>query len=119
MSALDFRLLNPFMPSIIIYNLFEKTLETVDSYRPLFHHLHEHHVDWMHACGGKGRCTTCKFKVLKGQEHIAACTSAEVRYQNTGELKSDERLACQAIIQGDIIIQVPDAFKLPHLRYSD
>jgi ferredoxin, 2Fe-2S len=107
------------MPRVIIYNLFEKTLERVDSYRPVLQQLHEHDIDWMHACGGKGRCTTCKFKVLKGQEQIAPCTPAEVRFQKAGELKSDERLACQAIIQGDIIIMVPDEYKLPHLRYSD
>jgi 2Fe-2S ferredoxin len=107
------------MPQITIHNLFDKTVETADSYRPLLLQFHEHRIDWMHACGGKGRCTTCKFRILQGADQIAPPTAAEVRYQQSGELSSTERLACQAIAQGDVTLVVPDEYKLPHLHYSD
>jgi len=107
------------MPRITIQNLFNKTVETNDSYRPLLFQLQVHHQDWMHACGGKGRCTTCKFRVVQGAEQISPHTTAEIRYQQMGELASDERLACQAVVSGEITIAVPDPYKLPHLNYSD
>ena len=107
------------MPRVIIHNLFDKTVNTTDSYRPLLRHLHDHGQDWMHACGGKGRCTTCKFRVLQGEEGIAPRTAVELRYHQAGELASGERLACQAIIEDDVTIAVPDEYKLPHLIYSD
>ena len=107
------------MPHVTIHNLFNKTVKTTDSYRPLLLHLHEHYQDWMHACGGKGRCTTCKFRVINGLEQIAAITAAEQRYQQKGDLAADERLACQAVVVGDITIVVPHEYKLSHLSYSD
>jgi 2Fe-2S ferredoxin len=106
------------MPRIVISNWSRKTLEVKDPTKPLLQHFHDHHLDWMHACGGKGRCTTCKVIVLAGEENLPPLTPAEQKYYNLGELKTPERLSCQARIKGDIIIAVPEEFKLPHIKYS-
>ena len=74
-------------------------------------------TDWMHACGGKGRCTTCKAKVLKGKESLSPPTEAEVKYMEKGQLTEDERLTCQVSVEGDITISVPLVYQLPHLNY--
>lgn len=103
----------------MIANLFEKTIETTQFAKPLLKHFQENGLDWMHACGGKGRCTTCKVIIRAGQENVGPLTPAEKRYAREGALKSGERLACQVRITGDVCIAVPREYQLPHVRYSD
>ncbi len=74
-------------------------------------------TDWMHACGGKGRCTTCKAKVLSGNEFLSPPTAAEAKYMEKGQLIEDERLTCQVTVEGDITLSVPSVYQLPHLNY--
>ena len=82
--------------------------------------------DWMHACGAKGRCTTCRLAVAEGNEWLCPDTAAEARYRAAGRLLPHERLACQARpaegqaqgqALGHVRGQVPEATKLPHVRY--
>lgn len=54
---------------------------------------------WWHACGAKGRCTTCRVRVLAGAEFITPLTAPELRYRAAGRLPETERLACQAIVE--------------------
>ena len=76
--------------------------------------------DWMHACGAKGRCTTCRLRLKTGQENLSPLTAAELRYQAAGRLQPDERLTCQAQLPaGDVTGRVPEATQLPHVRYSE
>lgn len=72
----------------------------------------------MHACGAKGNCTTCKFKVTKGAENVIELTDSEIKFKNAGRLEAGERLACQAIAEDSIEIEVPEKCKLPHMDYS-
>jgi 2Fe-2S ferredoxin len=107
------------MTRIIIENLFGKTLEIEDTHKTLLQHFHDHQLDWMHACGGKGRCTTCKVIVTAGNDHFTPLTEAEQRYQKQNALSINERLSCQAKINNSISILVPDEYKLPHIKYSN
>ena len=75
--------------------------------------------DWMHACGAKGRCTTCRLRVSAGAEQLSPPTEAELRYRAAGRLRPDERLTCQTRLPaGDVRGRVPKATQLPHVRYS-
>lgn len=76
-------------------------------------------VDWMHACGGKGRCTTCSATIVKGGQFLSEPTSAERNYVNLGRLGANQRLACQTFVNDDVVVRAPDANKLPHLKYDD
>jgi 2Fe-2S ferredoxin len=107
------------MARIMIENLFKMTLSATDYSRTLLKHFQRHGLDWMHACGGKGRCTTCKVIVLEGGENFQPLTKAEIAYRQIGALLKDERLACQAQINGDVCVLIPPECKLPHVRYSD
>jgi ferredoxin, 2Fe-2S len=107
------------MPQIVIKNLGNKILKTDNFKKSLLNIIHENYIDWMHACGAKGRCTTCKAKVLSGIEHLSALTGFEIKLKNINRLKDDERLACQCYLTGDIIICVPEENKLPHVKYSE
>ena len=107
------------MAKIIIQNLKGREIVIHDFSKPVLAQFGLHHVDWMHACGGKGRCTTCRFRIIQGEGHFAPLTTAEERYREQNLLQSNERLACQAIVLDDIVISVPDDCKLPHLQYSE
>ena len=50
---------------------------------------------WWHACGAKGRCTTCRVRIEHGTEFLTAPTAPELRYREAGRLGAHERLACQ------------------------
>jgi 2Fe-2S ferredoxin len=72
----------------------------------------------MHACGGKGRCTTCKMIVVQGMKNLTPLTQDEVKYRNLGQLAENERLACQTKALGFCLIRVPDESKMPHMGYT-
>ena len=74
--------------------------------------------DWMHACGAKGRCTTCRVQVLAGLENLTPATEPELRYRAAGRLLPTERLTCQARLPaGEATGRVPEATQLPHVHY--
>ncbi|MBC8082126.1 MAG: (2Fe-2S)-binding protein [Hymenobacter sp.] len=76
--------------------------------------------DWMHACGAKGRCTTCRLILVSGAEVLTPPTEAELRYRAAGRLQPNERLTCQARLpNGTVTGHVPEATKLPHVRYEE
>jgi ferredoxin, 2Fe-2S len=107
------------MAAILIQNLNGKIIQTGDTTRPLLYHLQQNYIDWMHACGGKGRCTTCKVMVVEGMLNTGPLTQAEQKYKEIGALHGEERLACQMNVVGDITVRVPDEGKLPHVLYNE
>jgi 2Fe-2S ferredoxin len=107
-----------YVAKIKIDNLFGKTLVVSDPAKSILQHFHDHFLDWMQACGGKGRCTTCKVIVLSGLENCSELTAAEERYRLQKALSINERLSCQTRVHGDIVISVPEEYKLPHVQYG-
>ncbi|REE01692.1 2Fe-2S iron-sulfur cluster-binding protein [Marinoscillum furvescens] len=105
------------MPLVTVKNLHSKTIHCKSKTEKLLSILLEE-VDWMHACGGKGRCTTCTAEIVSGEASLGEITEAEKRFINLGKLKSGARLACQAVVTGDVTVQVPESYKLPHQDYS-
>lgn len=106
------------MVKIVIENLGKKELLVNISGKTVLSHFQDHFVDWMHACGGKGRCTTCKMNITLGWDNLSPLTAAELKYRGEGMLLATERLACQAKLQGDLCLRVPEEGKLPHLIYT-
>ena len=105
------------MPAVIITNLQSKSIYCEDKKESLLDILLTA-TDWMHACGGKGRCTTCKAKILHGMRQLTPQTKAEEQYTKLNKLREDERLTCQIHLTGDVVIEVPKETQLPHLNYS-
>ncbi len=110
---------------ITIQNLFNRTVEVRDHSRSFLGHFQDNSIDWMFACGGKGRCTTCRMIVVAGESLLTSRTPAEEKYLAQGALFPDERLACQTRLSeehedaGEIAILVPKDTQLPHIQYSD
>ncbi|GGF34090.1 2Fe-2S iron-sulfur cluster-binding protein [Echinicola rosea] len=108
------------MPKIIIENLYHKEISAKEPDYKVIEIIHDNYVDWMHACGKKGRCTTCMMIVEDGMENLSELTEREVSYRNLGKLKPNQRLTCQARLkEGTIRIRVNDQYKLPHMDYSE
>jgi 2Fe-2S ferredoxin len=104
---------------IIIENLDNKAIRAATGNHSFLEIFLNSGVDFLHSCGGKGRCTTCSMIVLEGDENISKPSTPEVRYLNLGALPQGRILACQSIPLGNVVISVPDEFKLPHLSYTD
>jgi 2Fe-2S ferredoxin len=108
------------MVRIHIQNLGNRSIGTENTERKVIELIHENGIDWMHACGKKGRCTTCKMHILVGQEYLSPETPEELQFRDLKRLLSNERLACQAhLLQGELTIRVPESSKFPHLTYSE
>jgi len=107
------------MPEIIIRSLENKVLKVEQPPKTLLWHIQQAYIDWMHTCGAKGRCTTCRVIVLDGSENFSQLTAAELKYAEKSLLKTNERLACQAEVMGDVQVAVPTDCRLPHVAYSD
>lgn len=107
------------MPLLTILNLSGARVEVVPN-QSLLAALQGVGIDWMHACGAKGRCTTCRIQLTAGLDNLAPLTAAEERYRLAGRLRPDERLTCQARLPaGDVQGRVPAATQLPHLHYQE
>lgn len=106
------------MIKITINNLSSKSIHCNSKTKSLLKILQENYIDWMHACGGKGRCTTCKAIIVDGMNNMTPKTVFEENYQRVGRLDNNERLSCQAIVEGNLVIEVPELYKLPHIDYS-
>ena len=104
------------MPEITIVNLQSKAIHCEKKSERLLDVLLRE-TDWMHACDGKGRCTTCKARILEGMHTLAPRNANEDRFYNLNKLQEDERLVCQVLVEGDLKIEVPKETQLPHLTY--
>ena len=74
-------------------------------------------VDVDSVCGGRGICGRCQVSLSVGSfakhgiesrdEHLSAVNDVEIRYDSKRGIKEGRRLSCQAVVQGDVVIDVP------------
>ncbi len=107
------------MPKILIRNLNNKQIDVTNSNDSILKIIHDHQIDWMFACGGKGKCTTCRLVVHNGLEHLSELKGNEEKFIEIGRLKDNERLACQHELVGDLEVSVAEPNKFPHVTYTD
>jgi adenylate cyclase len=55
-------------------------------------------------CGGRGRCSTCRVRVIRGEEHLPAATAEELRVLGRVGAPAHVRLACQVRPRRDLAI---------------
>ena len=61
-----------------------------------------------HVCGGNCACTTCHVIVRSGGSNLSDMQDEEAdRLDTAWDLTPDSRLACQAIVRGDVVCEVP------------
>ncbi|MFW6153948.1 MAG: 2Fe-2S iron-sulfur cluster-binding protein [Planctomycetota bacterium] len=67
-----------------------------------------HGVAIEHACGGVGACSTCHVIVEAGEENLSEAGDAELdRVEQAPGNTVRSRLACQAVVHGDVTVRVP------------
>ena len=54
------------------------------------------------SCGSVGVCARCSVRIVSGAENLSAPTTIEIRVASQRGFAADERLACQAVVQGDV-----------------
>jgi ferredoxin, 2Fe-2S len=61
-----------------------------------------------HVCGGNCACTTCHVIVRQGMANLSDIDDEEAdRLDTAWDLTPESRLACQAIVTGDVVCEVP------------
>lgn len=94
------------------------TIQAIEP-KTLLQILQDNRIDWMHACGGKGRCTTCKVIIKASEETLPPLSGAEQKMKDRGRLRENERQACQFCPTSFIEIAVPKLYQLPHIAYTE
>ncbi len=74
-----------------------------------------------HDCGGNASCTTCRVEVQSGSEHLSEIDFEEQDLLDREALSEPwHRLGCQARVQGDVIVRVPESkFEDPKSRTQE
>ena len=61
-----------------------------------------------HACGGSCACTTCHVIVKNGDGNLSPAEDDELdRLEMAPGLTLHSRLGCQAVVQGDVTVEIP------------
>lgn len=66
-------------------------------------------LDMKHDCGGFATCSSCRIMVVDGVANLTEIDLDEENMLEEAELPNPFRLSCQAIIQGDVVLRIPDA----------
>jgi ferredoxin, 2Fe-2S len=63
-----------------------------------------------HNCGGSCACTTCHVIVKEGADHLSAMQEDEEdRLDTAVGLTIRSRLGCQAVVKGDVVVEIPES----------
>jgi 2Fe-2S ferredoxin len=67
-----------------------------------------HDIELEHNCGGSCACTTCHVIVKEGAENLSEMQADEEDRLDMAEgLTIRSRLGCQAVVRGDVVVEVP------------
>lgn len=65
-------------------------------------------VALQHSCGGSCACTTCHVIVKEGEANLSPIEDREAdRLDAAAGLTLHSRLACQAVVRGDVTVEIP------------
>ncbi len=77
-----------------------------ESQRPLLDQLKKQGIILNSSCGGHGSCGDCKVKIIKGYDNLTPPTYEEIKLLGNIFHLTQERLACQIKVLGDVEIDV-------------
>ncbi len=64
-------------------------------------------IELMHSCGGIGACTSCRVRIVSGGDDLSKIGRAEKEQLAESGILSTHRLACQALVYGDVTFERP------------
>ena len=62
-------------------------------------------IPHMAVCGGRARCSTCRTLVVEGGDNLSPPAEAELQLLRKLNAGSDIRLACQALVRGNVSVR--------------
>ena len=80
----------------------EKTVEVTDPDLTLLEIAREAGIPHASACGGNGRCSTCRVVILEHPEHCEPRNAVEAKLARAKGFEDNIRLACQTCITGSV-----------------
>ncbi len=81
-----------------------KTFELVED-KSILQTALENDIPHVNACGGEGKCTTCRLLVLEGVENCSPETEKEKFLKQKAHTTEEFRLSCQTTISGDVTVR--------------
>jgi len=105
------------VPKVTFVN-FDRTVEFESGKLPYQHHGKPESIldialnfgiPLEHACGGSCACTTCHVHLKSGPEtNVTPMDDDEFdRVEQAGDYTLQSRLGCQAVVTGDIVVEIP------------
>ncbi len=89
----------------ITYSGINKVVENDDEFSSILDLSIANQIPHLHECGGHGRCTTCRVRILEGLENLNRKSQTEQETSFIRKWDPSIRLACQAFPHGDIKLQ--------------
>jgi len=89
----------------IVYVGEDKALSVADPAMTILDVSIAHKIPHVRACGGHGRCTTCRLRICDGIQNVSARTPRELEVANALRWDGFTRLACQTRVSGDVTLE--------------
>jgi 2Fe-2S ferredoxin len=99
-----------FLPLNVTVTVDEEKYPLADHGRPgsLLDIALAHDVPLEHNCGGSCACTTCHVIVREGEACLSEMEADEEDRLDLAEgLTIHSRLGCQAVVRGDVVVEIP------------
>src|ERR1700690_4065669 len=108
---------NKIVPKVTFVNI-DRTVEFESGKLPYQHHGKPESIldialnfgiQLEHACGGSCACTTCHVHMKTGPEtNVSPMEDDEFdRVEQAGDYTLQSRLGCQAVVTGDVVVEIP------------
>lgn len=89
----------------IAYASLNRVVEVEDDISSILDISIANQIRHLHECGGHGRCTTCRVRILEGAANLNPKTQLEQETSFARKWDPSIRLACQAYPSGDVTLQ--------------
>ena len=91
--------------TMIVYVGEDKAMPVADAAMTILDVSIAHKIPHVRACGGHGRCTTCRVRICDGIQNVSARTPREVEVAGALRWDGFTRLACQTRVSGDVTLE--------------
>src|SRR4051794_14865046 len=89
----------------IMYIGEDKALPVADASMTILDVSIAHKIPHVRACGGHGRCTTCRVRICEGIQNVSVRTPRELEVAEALRWDGFMRLACQTRVSGDVSLE--------------
>lgn len=89
----------------LTYAGINKEVYSEEDYNSILDLSIDNQIPHLHECGGNGKCTTCRVRILDGINNVSPKTHVEKAFSDARRWDPSIRLACQCYLKGDVKVQ--------------